>query len=496
MAKLIYTDFNFNKNKIIAAALEGLAAAPASPIAGQMYYDTAVAAVMFRNASTWIAADAAKVPDGHIPNSKLATAPVTGVTGTAPITSSGGLTPAIGISAATTAAAGSMSAADKTKLDGVASGATNTPLSTTAPAAVAATGAVGTGTTAARDDHVHAHGDQAGGTLHAVAVAAGAAGFMTGTDKSKLDGVAAGATANSSDATLLDRANHTGTQTAATISNFDTQVRTSSVAQLAAPAAALAMNSQKITNLGAPTAGTNDAARIVDVESAVQSAAAGIDAKPSVRAATTANIDLALTGLAAIDGVTPVAGDRILVKNQTTASQNGVYIAATGTWARASTENENNEMTPGAFWYVEEGTTNAKTQWRLENTGTITLGTTALTINQFGAANSYTAGNGLLLSGNQFSVDAHTGIVVDANGVSVDPAVVVRKVAAAIGDGTATVFTVTHNLNTQDVTVAVYLNSGSFEEVIADVEHTTVNTVTIRFATAPAASAYRVVVHG
>lgn len=84
------------------------------------------------------------------------------------------------------AAAGTMSAADKTKLDGIAAGATNTSLSGTLPAAVGAA-AIGAGTTAARDDHVHAHGNQLGGTLHANAVAAGAAGFMTGADKTKVD---------------------------------------------------------------------------------------------------------------------------------------------------------------------------------------------------------------------------------------------------------------------------------------------------------------------
>lgn len=74
---------------------------------------------------------------------------------------------------------------------------------------------------AARFDDT-AHGARAGGTTHAVVIAAGAAGFMTGTDKTKLDGVATGATANSSDAVLLARANHTGTQLAATISDFST----------------------------------------------------------------------------------------------------------------------------------------------------------------------------------------------------------------------------------------------------------------------------------
>ena len=495
MAKSFLTPINLNKQTIIAAAIESLGTAPSSPAVGQLYYDTVDGALKYRNASAWVTMDPAKVPDGYIPIAKLNSAVITGISVTAPLTTTGTATPTLGISAATTGAAGSMSSGDKSKLDGIAASATNTPLSSTLPAAIG-TAAIGVGTTVARADHVHAHGNQAGGTLHADVIAAGASGFMSGSDKTKLDGVASGATANSTDATLLARANHTGTQAASTISNFDTQVRTSSLNQMTAPTAAVSMNSQKITNLGAPTAASNDAARIVDVENAVQSAAAGIDAKPSVRVASTAN--LGLTGLTAIDGVTPIAGDRILAKNQTTPAANGVYVAAAGSWVRAGPEDQNNEMTPGAFWFVEEGTTQGKTQWRIENTGTITLGTTAITINQFGAASSYSAGDGLLLTGSVFSVKvpALGGILEDSTGIYLDPAVAVRKYAAAVGDASATVFVLTHNLNTRDVTVGVYLNSGSYEEVEADVEHTTVNTVTLRFATAPAASAYRAVIHG
>ncbi len=494
MARSFLTPINLNKQTLIAAAIESLGAAPGSPVVGQLYYDTVDGALKVRNASAWVILDASKVADGYIPNAKLVTAPVTSIGVSAPIASTGGLTPTLSIDAATTGLPGSMSAADKTKLDGIASGATVAPaLSSTTPAAVG-TAAIGVGTTAARTDHVHAHGNQAGGALHADVIAAGASGFMTGADKTKLNGVATGATANSTDATLLARANHTGTQAASSISNFDTQVRTSTLNQMAAPTAAVALNSQKITNLGAPTAGSSDAARISDVESAVQSAAAGIDAKPSVRIASTAN--LGLSGLTAIDGVTPVANDRVLAKNQTTGSQNGVYVAAAGAWTRATDADQTGELTPGAFWFVEEGTVNSKTQWRIENTGTITLGSTAITINQFGAGNAYTAGDGLSLTGNVFAVGPGNGISVDATTVFVDPAVVVRKYAANVGDASATVFVLTHNLNTRDVTVGVYLNSGTYEEIECDVEHSTVNTVTLRFATAPASNAYRVVVHG
>lgn len=150
-------------------------------------------------------------------------AAVASVSGTAPIVSSGGTTPAISISAATTLAAGSMSSSDKSKLDGVASGATNTPLSSTAPvnvtraaadagsateaakqdhkhdiataapSSVGASNTEGSSTSLARADHIHDHGSQLGGTLHATAVAGVSAGFLSSSDKTKLDGISAGA---------------------------------------------------------------------------------------------------------------------------------------------------------------------------------------------------------------------------------------------------------------------------------------------------------------
>ena len=92
---------------------------------------------------------------------------------------------------ATPAAAGFQSAADKSKLDGIAAGATATPLAGVAPPSVAPASAVGSGTSAARADHTHAHGNQGGGTLHAVATPA-AAGFLSAADKVKLDGLGPG----------------------------------------------------------------------------------------------------------------------------------------------------------------------------------------------------------------------------------------------------------------------------------------------------------------
>lgn len=293
----------------------------------------------------------------------------------------------------------------------------------------------------------------------------------------------------------LARANHTGTQTAATISDLATVVKAYSVSDFALPTANVPFNSKLITNLLDPV-NPQDAATKNYVDGAVQSAAAGIDGKASVRMVATTNLG-ALSGLSSIDGITPVAGDRILVTAQTTASQNGAYVAASGAWTRALDADQNGEITPGAFWFVEEGTTWGKSQWRCNNTGAIVIGTTAIVIVTFNAAVAYTGGAGMTLTGNDFAIGQGAGIIVGADTIAIDTTVVVRKVAATIGDAAATSFVITHNLGTLDVTVVVYRNGGSYDEVECDIEHTSTNTITARFVGfVPSAGQFRVVIHG
>ena len=292
----------------------------------------------------------------------------------------------------------------------------------------------------------------------------------------------------------LDRANQTGTQLSSTISNFNSAVQANRIDQLTAPTANVDFNSQRIVNLANPT-DAQDAATMGWVQSQVSSAAAGIDSKPSVRVVTNANITL--SGTQTIDDVAVVVGDRVLVRAQSTASQNGAYVVASGAWTRATDGDVNGELTPGAFWFVEEGTAYGKTQWRIENTGTITVGTTSITINQFGAATSYTAGNGVDISGSTLSVKTavSSGILVDSSGVKIDTSIVARKYAATIGNGTNTSFTIAHNLGTKDIVPALRLLSTD-EIVEADVVATDINTATVTFAAVPSANSIRVVILG
>lgn len=201
------------------------------------------------------------------------------------------------------------------------------------------------------------------------------------------------------------------TLTAAKISDFDTQVRTSTVAQLAAPAAALAMNSQKITGLAEPTQ-AQDAA----TKNYVDSVAQGLDAKASVRAATTANITL--SGAQTIDGVSVVANDRVLVKNQTTTTENGIWVASASSWSRATDADSWNELV-SAFVFVEEGTVNADTGWVSTVNAGGTIGSTAVAFTQFSAAGAYTAGTGMTATGNTFNVIG-TADRITANADSID----------------------------------------------------------------------------
>jgi hypothetical protein len=186
------------------------------------------------------------------------------------------------------------------------------------------------------------------------------------------------------------------TLTASKISDFDAQVRTSRLDQMAAPSASVSLNAQKITNLLDPVS-AQDAATKAYVDSVAQ----GLDAKGSVKAATTASITL--SGAQTIDGVSVVANDRVLVKNQSTASQNGVYLAQSGAWTRALDMDAWSEV-PNAFVFVEQGTTQADTGWVCTADQGGTLGTTAIAWTQFSSAASYVAGNGLTLTGNVFDV--------------------------------------------------------------------------------------------
>ena len=202
------------------------------------------------------------------------------------------------------------------------------------------------------------------------------------------------------------------TLTASKISDFDTQVRTSRLDQMAAPTGAVALNAQKITGLADPVA-AQDAA----TKNYVDLTAQGLDPKQSVKAATTANL-ASMSGPLTVDGISLVAGDRVLVKDQTTTSANGVYVVASGAWTRTLDMDEWVHL-PGAYLFVEQGTVNADMGYLCTADQGGTLNTTAITFVQFNGAGQVIAGAGLTKTGNQLDVGtaSSTRIVVNADNI-------------------------------------------------------------------------------
>ena len=191
----------------------------------------------------------------------------------------------------------------------------------------------------------------------------------------------------------------------------DVRVRANRLDQMAAPTAAVPLNNQRITGLADPTA-AQDAATKNYVDLTVQ----GLDPKASVKAASTANI-ASLSGAMTIDGVALVAGDRVLVKDQTTLSANGVYVVAAGAWARADDLSTWAEHV-AAYLFVEQGTVNADVGFLCTVDAGGTLGTTALTFVQFNGAGQIVAGAGLTKTGNTIDVGAGSGISVAADSIA------------------------------------------------------------------------------
>ena len=214
------------------------------------------------------------------------------------------------------------------------------------------------------------------------------------------------------------------------ISDFDAGVRTNRLDQMTAPTGAVSANSQKITNLADPTADA-DAANKGYVDGVAQ----GLDVKDSVKATTTANITL--SGTQTIDGVSLSADDRVLVKNQNTASENGLYLCKASSWTRTDDLAAGADAA-GAFVFVEQGTVNAENGFVCtSNKGSAVVGTNNLAFAQFSGAGQITAGDGLDKSGNTLSVDlkANGGLRIESTEIAVNLSASSISGTLAVSDG-------------------------------------------------------------
>ena len=178
----------------------------------------------------------------------------------------------------------------------------------------------------------------------------------------------------------------------------------------------------------------------------VDAARSGLDVKESVRAATTATVNLStdVDNGSIIDGVTLATGNRILIKDQGVGgvahADNGIYIvAASGAPTRATDFDSGDEVTAGAFTFVEEGTANGDAGFVLATNGSITIGSTALLFTQFSGTGQITAGDGMSKSGSTLNVnDDDVTIYVDGNDdLAVKSSSTAGQVLRSMGSGTA-----------------------------------------------------------
>lgn len=373
MAKRFLTDINLAGNQLINATFEKLTADPTTGnFEGRLYYNTATDLLKLYTGSAWTAV-------GAITN-------VQGTTDEVDVSVSNGVATVslpTTINANTTGSAAKLTTTRAIELSGDVTGTANFDgsaainISTTIAANSVALGTDTTGNYVA---------DLAAGT--GISVSGG------GSETSTVTVTNTGVTALAGTANQITASGSTGSVTLS-LPNAVTFPGT------------VTLNADPTNDLHAAT------------KQYVDSVAQGLDVKASVRVATTVEGYLG-NGFGAgsvIDGVTLALGDRILIKNQgvtESATENGIYIvnAASTPPTRASDMNTGAEF-PSSFTFVEQGTVNADTGWVCTNNSVVVVGTTNVTFSQFSGAGTYTAGNGLSLSGGSFSVD--TSITVDKN---------------------------------------------------------------------------------
>lgn len=480
MARKFLVSIDLNKNELQNAVIQNLGTAPSSPAAGQIYFDTVDNELYYYTGTAWESTQA----NAQVTYGLLAGRPAAGEAGRLYYATDnyllyfddGSTWTQIDnfgtVTAQTTygASSGNGSSTNFARADHTHG---TPPLTNTTPQALAigGNGAVGTGSAPAREDHVHEMPD-----------------FGNVTAQTSF-----GASSGNGSSADLARADHThGTPT------HDNAAHSAiNLSALAVPTANVPFATYKITGLGNPT-DDQDAATKYYVDQAVQ----GLTWKAAANLLSVVNVALTgSTGTLNIDTYGALtsadAGYRIVLTNQTTDADNGIYVyndnGTNYTLTRAADGTPYTELI-GATIYIQEGTTKAGTSWSQQN-HYLTDFTNQDWV-QIAGVGIYTAGDGIAITDNVISADAGTGITVNGSGINIDTSVVVTKYATSVGDGTNTSYTVTHNLGTRDIQVTVYDNSSPYAEVVCDVQHSTTTTATVLFSVAPTSNQYRVVVQG
>jgi len=270
----------------------------------------------------------------------------------------------------------------------------------------------------------YGYGDNGSGEASSIITVGGSGAFFNKTDTRTANTILSGPTTGSAAAPTFRAlvVADIPTLTASKVSDFDTQVRTSRLDQMAAATA--------VVSGVTPTADAHFATK-----GYVDSTSEGLDVKDSVKVATTANITL--SGTQTIDGVAISADERVLCKDQSTASQNGIYLCKAGSWARADDMAAGSDAA-GAFAFVEQGSTYSDVGFVCSsNKGSAVTGTNNLAFTQFSGQSNVTAGNGLDKSGNELSLDlkANGGLVIESTEACVDLSASSITGTLAIGDG-------------------------------------------------------------
>jgi hypothetical protein len=575
MARQFLTGLNLNKNELLNARIQNLASAPDAPVAGQIYYNTGDNTLRYYNGEEWLTLAQGGSVQAII--DELTTDDIEEGSNNQYYTTARAKTDAAALLTGATleniTITGDGDGLTITAENGVADSDTDdltegtTNLYFTNQRALDATASAYdvAGAAATVQDNLDDH-TEASSEVHGLGVGVNVVGdtaAQTLTNKTLGSGTVLSANVDADQNKIVDLLDPTDAQDAATKNYVDTEigdhaddtsgvhgvtgdvVGTSDDQELTnkdlgtgtALTADLNANNNKITGLAAPV-DANDAA----TKGYVDSVAEGLHVHASVAAATTGNINLG-SGVAAVDGVTLVSGSRVLVRAQTDASQNGIYVSNGTTLSRAADYDTVNEIQVGDFVFVDGGTVYGATGW-VQTEAVTTLGTDNLAWVQFSGAGTFTAGDGLTLDGTEFNVVGTADrITVAADAIDIASTYVGQTSITTVGTiatgtweatdvavahggtgasnaadartnlGATTKYTaanpellsssggvtwlVEHNLGTRAVVVQVY-ELETFDEVEVDVERTNTDDVTLRWVSAATvdADSYQVVIVG